>query len=220
MALVVQCCRLAEPTDLAWAVKAASRDLASPSEALQAAARRVGANFHLCWERLCLGLSPTAKLHESSDVIALLPRREENAMTGSIWKRYGYGWVTLGFFLLTLSGHWLFGWFAFVNEQAQHNAPVELSSYTVEMMRDMFENWQSEFLQLIWQVGGLALLLHVGSPQSKEGDDRMEAKIDAILAAVDPKSADRIIDEIDREYAGRHTDPRWKKLAKADAGRG
>ena len=140
-------------------------------------------------------------------------------MTG-IWKRYGYGWVTLGFFLLTLVGHWLFGWFAYVSEQAQHNAPVEVSSYVVEMMRDTLENWQSEFLQLVWQVGGLALLLWVGSPQSKEGDDRMEAKIDAILAAVDPKNADRIIDEIDREYAGRHTDERWIKMAERDATEG
>ena len=42
----------------------------------------------------------------------------------------------------------------------------------------------------------------------------MEAKIDAILAAVDPKKADVIIDEIDREYAGRDTDPRWTQMAK------
>ena len=28
---------------------------------------------------------------------------------GSVWKRYGYGWVTLGFFILTLAGHWVFG---------------------------------------------------------------------------------------------------------------
>jgi hypothetical protein len=58
------------------------------------------------------------------------------------------------------------------------------------MTRDTFENWQSEFLQLVWQVGGLAMLLWVGSPQSKEGDDRVEAKIDAILKVVDPKGAD------------------------------
>jgi hypothetical protein len=85
------------------------------------------------------------------------------------------------------------------------------------MMRDTLENWQSEFLQLIWQVGGLALLLYVGSPQSKEGDDRVEAKIDAILAAVAPNNADKIIDEIDREYAGRHTDPRWIRMAEAES---
>jgi len=30
-------------------------------------------------------------------------------MNRSIWKRYGYGWVTLGFFLVSLVGHWLFG---------------------------------------------------------------------------------------------------------------
>jgi hypothetical protein len=144
-------------------------------------------------------------------------------MSPSIWKRYSYCWVTLGFFLISLVGHWLFGWFAYVDAQQQHNAPIEASGYVVEMLRDTFENWQSEFLQLVWQVGGLAFLLWVGSPQSKEGDDRVEAKIDAILAAVDPKNADRILDEIDREYAGRHTDPRWVRLAKEDgrsAGRG
>jgi hypothetical protein len=80
------------------------------------------------------------------------------------------------------------------------------------MGRDTFENWQSEFLQLVWQVGGLAMLLWVGSPQSKEGDDRMEAKIDAILQAVDPKNADTLIEEIDTEFAGRHTDPRHVRL--------
>jgi hypothetical protein len=74
------------------------------------------------------------------------------------------------------------------------------------------------FLQLLWQVGGMAFLLFVGSPQSKEGDDRMEAKLDAILAAVDPKNADRIVDEIDREYAGR---PHRSALdAAGEAGRG
>ncbi|MEW6122059.1 MAG: DUF6766 family protein [Pseudomonadota bacterium] len=134
----------------------------------------------------------------------------------SIWKRYGYGWVTLAFFILTLTGHWLFGWFAYVSEQLQHGAPPNVSDYTVIMLRDTLENWQSEFLQLIWQIGGLAFLLYVGSPQSKENDDRVEAKIDAILEAVDPKNADRLLNEIDREYAGRHTDPRWRRLARQD----
>jgi hypothetical protein len=135
-------------------------------------------------------------------------------MQASIWKRYGYGWVTLGFFLISLAGHWLFGWFAYVDEQQQHGSPIVFSGYLVLMMRDTLENWQSEFLQLLWQIGGLAFLLYVGSPQSKEGDDRIEAKLDAILAAVDPKNADKLLDEIDREYAGRHTDPRWVRMAK------
>jgi hypothetical protein len=30
-----------------------------------------------------------------------------------IWKRYGFAWITGGFFLISLAGHWLFGWFAY-----------------------------------------------------------------------------------------------------------
>jgi hypothetical protein len=127
----------------------------------------------------------------------------------NVWSRYGFAWVTGGFFVITLVGHWLFGWFAYVNDQLAHAQPVEVSHYTVQMMRDTLENWQSEFLQLIWQVAGLAMLLHLGSPQSKEGDDRMEAKIDAILLAVEPKKGERLVHEIDRQYEGRHTDRRF-----------
>ena len=133
-------------------------------------------------------------------------------MPGSIWKRYGFAWVTGGFFLISLAGHWLFGWFAYLQEQQGLGQPVTAGGYAVEMMRDTLENWQSEFLQLLWQVAGLAILLHVGSPQSKEGDDRIEAKIDEILRRVDPKGAQRIIDEIDDAYAGRHTDIRHGHL--------
>jgi hypothetical protein len=117
-----------------------------------------------------------------------------------VFWRYGYGWFTAGFFLLSLIGHWLFGWFAFANEQRQHNQPIEVSQYVVQMTRDTLENWQSEFLQLLWQVGGLALLLYLGSPQSREGDDRKEAKIDEILRLVGKDEGDKIIAKLDRRF--------------------
>jgi hypothetical protein len=122
-----------------------------------------------------------------------------------IFHRYGFAWITAGFFVISLIGHWLFGWFAYVNEQRDHGRSAGVSEYIVVLSRDTLENWQSEFLQLLWQVAGLALLLHVGSPQSKEGDDRMEAKIDAILLAVDEDGKKKIT-EIDDAYEGRHTD--------------
>ncbi len=116
-----------------------------------------------------------------------------------MWTRYGYFWVTLVLFLGSLIGHWIFAWFAYVNEQAAHGFPIEVSDYAIQTARGMLENWQSEFLQLMWQVGGLAYLLHIGSPQSKEGDERMEEKIDRILAAVD-KNGDRTIRDLDAKY--------------------
>jgi hypothetical protein len=125
----------------------------------------------------------------------------------SVWKRYGYAWVTLILFLGSLIGHWMFGWSAYVSEQQAHGQPIETADYLVEMMRDTLENWQSEFLQLLWQVGGLAFLLFVGSPQSKEEDDRLEAKLDEILKKVDPENAEKLIEELDRRYPGREVGP-------------
>jgi hypothetical protein len=43
----------------------------------------------------------------------------------------------------------------------------------------------------------------VGSPQSREGDDRKEAKLDAILRFVGRDEADKIIARLDREFQRR-----------------
>lgn len=126
----------------------------------------------------------------------------------SIWKRYSYAWITLILFLGALIGHWVFGWFAYVSAQTQHGAPIDVSDYLVEMMRDTLENWQSEFLQLIWQVGGLAFFLFVGSPQSKEEGDRLEEKLDLILRTLRPVDGEDYIREFDRRFPGRDLGPK------------
>ena len=124
------------------------------------------------------------------------------------WKRYGFAWVTLAFFLVALVGHWILAWYAYADEQTAHGLSVEWRGFLYEVGRDTLENWQSEFLQLIWHVAGLAYLLYVGSPQSKEGDDRLEAKLDVLIRHLDPTNAERLLAEIDDAYAGRHTDAR------------
>jgi hypothetical protein len=65
----------------------------------------------------------------------------------------------------------------------------------------MFENWQSEFLQLIWQVVGLAMLWYIGSHQSKESIDRREGKIDSMIKELYPENGKRLVQEIDMKYA-------------------
>lgn len=99
-----------------------------------------------------------------------------------------------------MAGHWIFAWYAFVEEQKSHGQSVSVSSYIIKVSRDTLENWQSEFLQLMWQVAGLAFLLYVGSPQSKEGDDRKEEKLDLILKKLDPKNSEEEIKSIDEKY--------------------
>lgn len=119
-------------------------------------------------------------------------------------KRYAYGWITAAFFLISILLHWLFGWMAFVDQATQHGEAPVFAEYMVEMARDTFENWQSEFLQLIWQVVGLAYFLYVGSPASKENDDRMEAKLDALMRMTGHERADEIIAALDERYARTH----------------
>ncbi|HEY6976045.1 MAG TPA: DUF6766 family protein [Chitinophagaceae bacterium] len=116
------------------------------------------------------------------------------------WKKKGYLWVTLGLFLLSIILHWTFGWETFKNEQMAHGQPIIVAEYLAQMMRDTMENWQSEFLQLIWQVAGLSILFYVGSPQSKEGDDRKEEKLDFIIQKLDPDNYDKLMKEWNDKY--------------------
>ena len=118
-------------------------------------------------------------------------------------KRYAYAWITLAFFLVSIGLHWLFGWYAFVDDARDHGTAPELMAYLVLMGRDTFENWQSEFLQLLWQVVGLAYFLYVGSPASKENDDRTEAKIDALLQLVGKEKGEALIARIDARHERR-----------------
>jgi hypothetical protein len=123
-------------------------------------------------------------------------------------RKYAYAWITLAFFLISFGLHWMFGWFAFVDEARDHGQQPELNAYLVEMGRDTFENWQSEFLQLLWQVVGLAYFLYVGSPSSKENDDRVECKIDELMKLAGADDRREAIDERFYRHHG-HRQAAW-----------
>ncbi|HEY0115470.1 MAG TPA: DUF6766 family protein [Allosphingosinicella sp.] len=119
-------------------------------------------------------------------------------------RKYAYAWLTLLFFAVSLGLHWYFGWHSFVDEARQHGEWPEFSEFLSQMGRETFENWQSEFLQLLWQVVGLAYFLYVGSPSSKENDDRVEAKIDALLRINGGEAAEALIARLDEHYLREH----------------
>jgi hypothetical protein len=115
-------------------------------------------------------------------------------------KHYGFFWVTLGLFTMSISLHWIFAWYSYVQEQTELNQPLNFDDYTNETLRDTMENWQSEFLQLMWQVVGLSILWYIGSSQSKESDDRLEEKIDLIIQQLDSDNGKRLIQELDKKF--------------------
>lgn len=102
--------------------------------------------------------------------------------------------------MVSLSAHWVFAWFSYVEEQKDHDQPIEFNGYFNVTFRDAMENRQSEFLQPVWQVAGLSLLWYVGSPQSKEGNDRVEEKIDFIINRLDPENAKQLLKQWDKKY--------------------
>ncbi|WP_433385022.1 DUF6766 family protein [Micromonospora sp. KLBMP9576] len=98
------------------------------------------------------------------------------------WPRaYAFALVTGALFLLSWIAQFVFQAGAARTEAGQHGQSFAWADFLPQFLAATFENWQSEFLQLIWQAAGLALFYHWGSSQSRESDERIEAKLDALL---------------------------------------
>jgi hypothetical protein len=101
-----------------------------------------------------------------------------------IFRWYSFAWVTAGLFLLSWAGQFAAQVAQVANESGQHGQAFEWSDFWPEFLASTFENWQSEFLQLVWQAAGLAILYFVGSSQSRESDDRIEAMVREVCKRV------------------------------------
>jgi hypothetical protein len=87
-------------------------------------------------------------------------------------------------FVLAWFGQSYSGWKLYAQEQAAHDLPgVGYLTYigTSDFWAATFENWQSEFLQWGAVVWLTVWLVHKGSAESRDSDERIEAKIDALL---------------------------------------
>jgi hypothetical protein len=76
-------------------------------------------------------------------------------------------------FALSIAGQWLMGWQVSLENAAQHQQPgMSLASYTLspEFLSSVFENWESEFLQMSAFVVLTAFLVQRGSAESKDPD--------------------------------------------------
>ena len=76
-----------------------------------------------------------------------------------------------------------------------------MSVFWNEFIRQTTENWQSEFLQLSWQIGGLMILFAVASPQDRLGDQRKEKILEKILEIeMDKKEYDEFMKKLEEKY--------------------
>ena len=96
-------------------------------------------------------------------------------------KAYSFGLVTGLLFLISWGLQFWTQAEVVKNEAFQHGQQFSWSDFLYQFFASTFENWQSEFLQLIWQAAGLAFFYFWGSSQSRESDERIEAKLDKLL---------------------------------------
>jgi hypothetical protein len=97
------------------------------------------------------------------------------------FKKRGYLYVTIMFFAVTWLIHGITAFKQFVSEQNEHGQPVTMNLFWNEFIRQTMENWQSEFLQLSWQIGGLMILFAVAFPQDRIGEERKEKILEKLL---------------------------------------
>ena len=91
--------------------------------------------------------------------------------------------ILLVLFIASLVGQFYFQYRHEVNEAISHGDSVPAAS-SVEFLESffasVFENWQSEFLQVLAFVVLTAFFIHRGSHESPDGSDEMAADIKAI----------------------------------------
>src|SRR5688572_25759993 len=88
-----------------------------------------------------------------------------------IWKNNSLSIVLFGLFFLCLLGQYVAGFYTHNEEQRQHRAPeATFAGYVLEghFLEALFENWESEFLQISAFVVLTAFLFQKGSAESKE----------------------------------------------------
>ena len=103
--------------------------------------------------------------------------RNEKKTSLRLWKNFG---LSLGFcllFLLSWVGQGAAQWQRFTDEQKEHGQKAELGDFAADFSTSTLENWQSEFLQLFSFTVMSAILIHKGSAESRDSDDRMESAL-------------------------------------------
>jgi surface polysaccharide O-acyltransferase-like enzyme len=101
---------------------------------------------------------------------------------------YGLSLALAAIFISTMLVHTWSGWMMYANEQVQHSSDPVLwgnDGYIWTWLENTFQNWQSEFLQMLGTVVLTTFLVHRHSQQSSDDMDLMKAKVDQILAMLE-----------------------------------
>jgi hypothetical protein len=106
-----------------------------------------------------------------------------------MWRNNNLSIVTFALFCLCIVGQGYAGWKAYNEEQQQHGeTPVTMAQFlkSSEFGETVFENWESEFLQMGSFVILTVFLYQKGSSESKKHDGTDEVEEDPLAHQDDP----------------------------------
>jgi hypothetical protein len=113
--------------------------------------------------------------------------RRERRRSGirRLWSNFGLSIAFCVLFLVSWAAQGFAEWGTYRSEQVLHGASPTIGGFLVAFGQSTLENWQSEFLQLFSFVVLSAVLIHRGSAESKDSDERMERTLQEIKERLD-----------------------------------
>jgi hypothetical protein len=116
------------------------------------------------------------------------PKNTASGRFASIWRDYSLSLLVGGLFLASFVLHGIFGWWQYSADQQQHGSEVSVwgpDGYAIYFGEWTFQNWQSEFLEVLLLIVLTKYFLHKGSPESRDGQDEQMAAIKRIEKRLD-----------------------------------
>ena len=98
----------------------------------------------------------------------------------AFWRNYNLSIVLFVAFMVSWVLQGVAQWFEMANEAQAHGEASTLAEWAPAFLAATFENWQSEFVQLLTFVVLTSFLVHKGSHESKDSDDEMKATLERI----------------------------------------
>jgi purine-cytosine permease-like protein len=123
---------------------------------------------------IVVGLMAAVAIYLIASMFRSIQDEKKSAGITHTWKNFGLSIAFCILFLLTWAGQGVAQWQEYTDEARTHNESVEVGDFMAVFSKSTLENWQSEFLQLFSFVVLSALLIHHGSAESKDSDNRME----------------------------------------------
>ena len=106
--------------------------------------------------------------------------QNEKRTSMRLWKNFGLSLAFCTLFLVSWAGQGIAEWQEYTDDARAHNEQPEIGDFTTQFARATLENWQSEFLQLFSFTVMAAVLIHKGSAESRDSDDRITAALKRI----------------------------------------